>query len=442
MAKQLNVLFGFTSDKIQASISKEMVLRGFAVKGVKMTTKELIADYVKKHPEVDVVVLKEYLDGGGVYSPIELTKLVDDVRNMNVVIVLATNHRGKNEMRELYSAGILNAFFSDGKFGANPDKIAELACRGRTRKEARAYYRIDEIIPDHVNLTFEEFNDNYRYLLDNRHGMNMINRFVQISHMLYPGQLGAFIDRIPDDVKQLLMKYSEFYDIANKVYKLGYAKEKYKVPKGVKEGITKEAIAEELVKEKKRQSQHPEEKIVAAKSSGRTPKPEVEYDEPIGLERVEESAAGLPESAEMETVAEAPVKKGLFGKKKAPQKSKKKGKGEPEEENLFEQTSDVDFELEGVDAEPIADDEDSWNGAHVIDERIYAAGERTGQQAMAPREKPAPRKPSVEPPDYTKAAEIVSPVVDEAILDENSAFENGDNYDDMSLDELKKLLGN
>ena len=443
MAKQLNVLFGFTSDKIQASISKEMVLRGFAVKGVKMTTKDLIADYVKKHPEIDVVILKEYLDGGGVYSPIELTRLVDDVRNMNVVIVLATNHRGKNEMRELYSAGILNAFFSDGKFGANPDKIAELACKGRTRKEARAYYRIDETIPDHVNLTFEEFNDNYRYLLDNRRGMNMINRFVQISHMLYPGQLGAFIDKLPDDVKQLLMKYSEFYDIANKVYKLGYAKEKYKVPKGVKEGITKEAIAAELVKEKKRQSAPTEEKIVAARSSGKPPKKEVEYDEPIGLERVEEPAE-IPEAVEMEKAKEEPVKKGLFGKKKVPKKSKKSKKNEPEEENLFEQISDVDFELEEIDAEPVADNEETWDSAPVIDERIYAEGADTRQQATAPKEKNEPRKPGDEPPVYTKTAEVVSPVpvIDETVVNEKPSSESGGNFDDMSIDELKKLLGN
>lgn len=438
MAKNLNVLFGFSSDKIQASITKEMVLRGCQVKSVKMTTKDLIKDYVKSHPEVDVIILKEYLDGGGVYSAIELTDLVDEVRNVNVVIVLATNHRGKNEMRELYSAGILNAFFSDGKFGANPDKLAELACKGRTRKEARDYYRINEVIPDHINLTFEEFNDNYKYLVDEKRGMNIINRFVQISHMLYPGQMGAFIDKLPDNVKQILMRYSEFYDIAHKVYKLGYCKQDYKRPKGIKEGITKEAIEKELQRTSKNAKKSSEPTFVAARSTNKPVKEEIEYDEPLGLERVEETP-----SVE-EPAAPAPKKKGLFGGKKKEKKARNKGR---EEESIFEQESDVDFALEGV--EPIEDD-DSWETTPMFDERVV--------EPPAPRKpQPAPKKAvqrEIEPPDYTNQnfgyveqsdegqQSGADEPVNEQMVETPTQPAGGASLNDLSVEELKKLLGN
>lgn len=248
--KTLNVLYAFKSETIERSITKEIMLRGYSVNGVMRTSKDLIKDYLKNHSEIDVVILKEYLDGGEVYSARELTELVDDVKNINVVIVLGTSHRGKAEMRDIYSAGILNAFFSDGKFGANPDKLAALACVGRTHREAREYYRINEVIPDHINLTYEGFLENYKYLIDNNRDVNIVNRFVKINQMLFPGQMGAFIDALPDNVKSVLMKYKEFYEIANKVYRLGYSRQKYKMPKDVKQGLSKEVIHQAMRDEK------------------------------------------------------------------------------------------------------------------------------------------------------------------------------------------------
>lgn len=337
MANCLNVLYGFSSEKIQESITREIVLNGFEVKSVKMTTKNLIADYVKNHPEIDVIILKEYLDGGGKYSPIELTKLVDDVRNVNVVIVLSEKYRGKDAMRELYSAGILNAFFSDGKFGANPDKIAALACKGRTRREARVYYKINETIPDYINLSFEEFTDNYRYLIDDRQGISLIDRFVQISHMLYPGQLGAFIDKLPNTVKSLLLNYSEFYDIANDVYRRGYSREYYKKPKGIKKGITKEQIQEALIKKEEVKKSTKDPMLVAVDSSTTV---------------IDESNnTDYSPTSDEEKIEQTKPKKGLF---KWRTKKKAKASGADEEENIFsifEQESD--FNLEGIDLEPI-----------------------------------------------------------------------------------------
>lgn len=387
MAKQLNVLYGFSSEKIEKSITKEIILRGFNVNSTMRTTKGLIKDYLTAHPETNVVVLKEYLDGGGVYSPLELSELVDNTRNVNVVIVLATSHRGKHEMREIYSAGILNAFFSDGKFGANPDKIADLATKGRTRKEAREYYRITEAVPDYVNLTYEEYRDYYKYLVDNSQGLNIVNRFVNISHMLYPGQMGAFIDKLPDKVKEILMKYREFYAISDKVYRMGYSRQRYKAPKGVKvvEGITKDGVNKELASEMRSAPEVFEPVLVpvSAEDTHMTPKEEVEYDEPLGLERVDENEEKA--EAEEEKVGRAeeekkevgkPAKKGLFGrkkntedsgeaaepKKKAPKKAKKQKQKKNQEESIFEQESEFDFTAESVGGEPIDENDMGWGG--------------------------------------------------------------------------------
>ncbi|WP_026653363.1 hypothetical protein [Butyrivibrio proteoclasticus] len=249
----LNLLYGFKQENIETSINKEIMLRGYTAKSVLRSSKETIKDYLAKHSEIQAVVLKEYLDGGEKFSIKEIVELADYTR-ATIVVVLATTHRGKNEMKDLYSAGILTAFFSDGKFGANPDVIADLIVKGRDRKEARKYYRIEEVIPDHINLTYSEFRDCYKYLLSKEEGLNIAERFVTISRWLYPGQMGAFCDALPDKVKEILMQYREFYDIANKAYRLGYAKQKYKMPKGVTRGVTPEGLQNKLASESKARS--------------------------------------------------------------------------------------------------------------------------------------------------------------------------------------------
>lgn len=353
MTKTLNVLYGFMSDTIEKSITKEIMLRGYMVNPVKRTTKDLIKEYVKSHPELDVVILKEYLDGGGKYSPIELTELVDDVINLNVVIVLSTNHCGKNEMRELYSAGILNAFFSDAKFGANPDKLADLACSGRTRRKAREYYKINETVPDHINITYEEYLDNYRYLLDSNYGLNIIDRFVTISQMLYPGQMGGFIDALPEKVINILLQYQEFYDIANKIYRLGYSKQSYKKQKNVKKGITPEDINKKIGADAKKKNVEKKVEVTAAEVKVQSKTDAMNLAALEDEEKIIENSDAVEEEMivekEVETVKSK--KKGLFGKKKQRQKQ--------EDDSIFSQDGDIKFNEEGVEGERISA-QDEW----------------------------------------------------------------------------------
>lgn len=317
--KYLNVLYGFKSEKIESSITKEITLRGYEVRSTMRTTKDLIKEYVNSHKELDVVILKEYLDGGGMYSPIELTELVDDAPpTLNVVIVIATSHRGKAEMRELYAAGILNVYFSDGKFGANPDKLADLAVKTRTKRQAREYYHINEIVPDHINLSYEQFRDNYKYLVDNSMGVNIADRFVTIDKMLYPGQMGAFIDDLPDRVKDILLQYREFYDIANKCYRLGMAKQKYRVPKGIKKGVTKEGVLERFEKDENEVFAD-EVRLTSVQSSSASEEVKEAYtEEPEVAEEEKEVVRKRDEKPKKEKKQRKP----LFGrKKKAEQQS-------------------------------------------------------------------------------------------------------------------------
>ena len=339
----MHVLYGFSSEVIEKSINKELLLRGCDSKSVLRSTKELIRDYLSEHKEVDAVVLKEYLDGGGKYSAKELAELAD-VTRANIIVVLATNHRGKNEMKILYSAGILCAYFSDGKFGANPDAIAGLIVNGRGRKDARQYYRIDEPIPDLINLTYEEYRECLKYLVNKDEGLNIIDRFLTINRWLYPGQMGAFCDMLPDNIKELLMRYKEFYDVANKCYYLGYARQKYKIPKGVTRGITKEAVEEKVAVRAVRKDEPTRQRIPAEPIA----EAEQDYAEVGGnqySDEIVEEPKGKPKKVKEKRAPEKKAKKsgGLFGKRKDKAERLSAQRVEAEPDDLYEDDGDIDF---------------------------------------------------------------------------------------------------
>ncbi len=244
--ERLNVLFGFKAEKAADSIMRSLSMMGYSVNAVTRETKEEIFDYVSSHPELDVAVLKEYLDGGGELGTEELMDLGDSTK-VNIVVVLDARKRGQDSMKDLYAAGILNAYFSDGKTGANADKLANLAVRGRTHKEAREYYHIDRKRPDHKFLSYYEFKDLYRYLINEGRGLNIADRFVALTRWIDESQLAYFIKYLPKNTIDTLCNYKEFVDINNSLYRKRLLDYRYKATDNA--GITPENVGHKMVEE-------------------------------------------------------------------------------------------------------------------------------------------------------------------------------------------------
>ncbi len=222
---------------------------------------------------------------------------------------------------------------------------------------------------------------------------------------------------------------------------------------------------------------------MAAVSSSEPPKEEVEYDEPIGLERYEEEEE-IDNTEEVAIQqAEKPKKKRLFGgkskakPKKKDKKAQKRGRDD-REESIFEQESDVEFELEGV--EPIDDEDDSWDSAPKFDERVVEqsppreTSPKEVEREFVPKPEPIPESepiPEPEPIPETTLESVKEPVIEEAqeqvdevqeqvlraediLKDEYKGLDidiTGDRggkdaepdvYDGMSVEELKRLLDN
>ena len=245
--RTFKVLFGFNFEAAERAIFTNIESYGLKVQGTSRYTKTMIRDYIKKNPDLDAVFLKEYLDGGEKYGALELSELADEC-DANFVVIMRSANRGREAMKILYCAGITGAVFADGKRGADPRLLAQLAVKGRHRKDARVYYKVDAPMPDYGVLNFEDFRDTYSYLIgDDIPGSTVIDRFIDITRFLSPKQLSSFIKQLPDDDLGDLQSFEEFYEITDGLRQKGYLFTKYKKPKNVMRAVDKDSAA--LVKD-------------------------------------------------------------------------------------------------------------------------------------------------------------------------------------------------
>lgn len=294
--RDIHILFGFSSQQIADSITASFRALGYRVQSNMRPDKYTLKEFLDQNINIDAVILKEYIDGGDSYSIEELVDLTDNVSpSINFVVIISPKYRGKDQMKELYSAGILSAVFSDGKKGVDPDKIAELAAYSRTRREAREYYRIDRKVIKHEYLTFPDYEILYKYLADNSKGMNLIERFVRESRWVNAEQFAQFIKMLPEAAVNSLKNYKEFYNIHNQLYKKGLMEEKLKIPKDAEEGLS----SNNYISHKKKEPVHEQPVITPVRSEvGQGTTMNTNFHEYIASQRKWEETPVQPQKAE------------------------------------------------------------------------------------------------------------------------------------------------
>lgn len=232
MGKVLNVLYGFKHRTTENAVTNCLESYGYKVQSKTRYSKATIKDFLSKTEEIDVVFLKEFLEGGERYSALEISELSDNSR-ANFIAVVRPQHKGHDSMKTLYAAGILNAVFADQRMGVKPEILANLALKGRTHLEARTYYKIDSPLPDYGLLSYEDFRDNYAYFSrEIPSGAKKIDRFIDVTRALSPIQLGKFIENLQEADIEYLSEYEDYYDVLEELYAQGAYPEKVRRPKG------------------------------------------------------------------------------------------------------------------------------------------------------------------------------------------------------------------
>lgn len=282
--RNIRVLFGFDVLAHEKKVIAELKSYGYEVQANARYTKQLIQEFVDTTPDLDTVIIKEYLDGGGVYSVDEITALVED-NDVNVVVLLDPYHRGREFMWTLLNAGITNAIFQENRNGVNPAIVAELACKKRSRREARAYYRIRELRVDLEVLNYEQFSEYYQYLMNEEYGVNGTDRFLTVMKWLTPKRACDFIKKLPEEVIVQLETTSEFYDVLDELRARGLNPIPGKRPKRLSSGIKPGSFIDRVVE------QFGPPADISVKSMDATHQPasfaELPYGEKVGLEEID-----------------------------------------------------------------------------------------------------------------------------------------------------------
>lgn len=292
-AKQnIKVLFGFDVLAHEKKVITELRGHGYEVQAHARYTKQLIQEFVNTTPDLDVVIIKEYLDGGGMYSVDEITALVED-NDVNVVVLLDPYHRGKEFMQNLLNAGITNAVFQENRRGVNPEVIAGLACKKRSRREARAYYRIRDLRVDLDVLNYEQFSEYYQYMMNENYGINGTDRFLTIMKWLSPKRAADFIKKLPEEVIVQLKTTNEFYDVLDELRARGLQPMPGKRPRKISMGIPPGSFARQVIE----QFGPPKDISVRTMDGSYNPASfeDIPYGEEVTLDEIDLSEEKIPE---------------------------------------------------------------------------------------------------------------------------------------------------
>lgn len=138
----MQVLFGiYGMEEAEACESvAAMNKNGAGIKGYERRySKAGVAQYLDEHPDTDAAIISECLEQADPYTAKDFEKLVDAHENLRIIPVL--NDGSRAVMEELFLLGIYNAVCtSDAHMGT----VAFLVKSGRSRRDAKQYYRITD----------------------------------------------------------------------------------------------------------------------------------------------------------------------------------------------------------------------------------------------------------------------------------------------------------
>lgn len=219
-SREMHILFGFANEQIERAVKKYVESNGYRVSTKSIATKKSIREYLMKNRDCGVAILQERVGMETYRNPEELAALTDN-RNVNVVIVLSSRHKGTDFMVRLYNAGIMNAIFTEGRNGATVRDIGYLVMKGRSRKEAREYYgidakRTDAEMPEEAGASLDLYE-----IFSQGEGSTVENYF-EVCRNLSISQIADFTKMLPGETKEELAQYEEFHTMLSLLRKAGY----------------------------------------------------------------------------------------------------------------------------------------------------------------------------------------------------------------------------
>ena len=155
----MKLVFGFNIEKevlrqVVAALKKSGITQFDGV--VPKRSKSEVAAYVRDNQEDMVVLLVRSLDTGSPYTIEELDSLVLSNEKARFIFIVSEKYMGSDYMQSLYNIGIYDAVFSKDESGFEFKAIVPLLIKPRSKADAKKYYGIDVVRPEHVQQQINE----------------------------------------------------------------------------------------------------------------------------------------------------------------------------------------------------------------------------------------------------------------------------------------------
>ncbi|WP_459195631.1 hypothetical protein [Wukongibacter baidiensis] len=220
----LNILIGFRYterfDEIRKNIIDSFQRKGQSIQLAEKYNKFGITKFLSENKNYSVLILQEHIEMGTPLTIEYLDKLTDEFPNLNVIVILDNKHYKSQLIKQIFNLRIYNCIFEKD---AEIEDIVKLVLKGRTKKEAKFYYGINDIDDDlnheDINniLSKVEMDSIIEYLMNSSED-ELFNNYEYITQKYDEKQNIYIIMNLPNDLKEKLSdndKYIFYFAIKN-----------------------------------------------------------------------------------------------------------------------------------------------------------------------------------------------------------------------------------
>lgn len=171
-----------------------------------MYTKIGIEQALRDNPEIDTILLSEYLESSNPYTAYDLNILSEIRDNVTVVGIIQDDHNGTDYVKKLVEYSVRTIVFDkDATF----ENITNVIANGRTRREARLYYGVmDEENTEIVNHTTVD--TSLDYLLSSTTKKDFKLRLDHIHNRMNENEFVLLTSKMPEDIQEVVRDFSEY----------------------------------------------------------------------------------------------------------------------------------------------------------------------------------------------------------------------------------------
>lgn len=256
----IRLLFGICNldENTAKAFVKELEQYNIKVERYECRYKKMgVLSYLKHNPDTDFVIVSHFLEERFPYTGNEYEKLVENYEDTVIIPILSDDMVDDSILYRLHQLGVFNGIFdSDAKMS----NLADLIHKGRSRKEAKIYYKLKSGHSEQISI---DYKSTVRFLEEGS-ADDLEVRVHHVLEMLTPGEFARIYQMLSDDVKNKILQL----DIAQvNMYVLTDAKKdtskvkQYcdKLKDSLQEVFKKNAAKAKTKKEKKT-TEHPKKK--------------------------------------------------------------------------------------------------------------------------------------------------------------------------------------